>query len=157
MVMCITKNILEPDNYVLKDEYPKAIALGKKIIPIAMEEIDVVLLEKLCPRIGTVISVSDTSKICSAFSKVIDDLNIKLKSLTPEEMGQLGKFYLEGKGGFERNYSLGIEFLRKAATLGDSFSCHHLGLMLAGYEYEGLMRINYQEAVEFLFRSLYSR
>ncbi|WP_216093749.1 toll/interleukin-1 receptor domain-containing protein, partial [Streptococcus salivarius] len=156
MVMCITKNILEPDNYVLKVEYPKAIALGKKIIPIAMEEIDVVLLEKLCPRIGTVISVSDTSKICSAFSKVIDDLNIKLKSLTPEEMGQLGKFYLEGKGGFERNYSLGIEFLRKAATLGDSFSCHHLGLMLAGYEYEGLMRINYQEAVEFLFRSLNS-
>lgn len=156
MVMCITKNILEPDNYVLKVEYPKAIALGKKIIPIAMEEIDVVLLEKLCPRIGTVISVSDTSKICSAFSKVIDDLNIKLKSLTPEEMGQLGKFYLEGKGGFERNYSLGIEFLRKAAILGDSFSCEHWGQMLAGYEYEGLVRINYQEAVEFLFRSLNS-
>lgn len=156
MVMCITKNILEPDNYVLKVEYPKAIALGKKIIPIAMEEIDVDLLEKLCPKIGTVISVSDTSKICSAFSKVIDDLNIKLKSLTPEEMGQLGKFYLEGKGGFERNYSLGIEFLRKAAILGDSFSCEHWGRMLAGYEYEGLVRINYQEAVEFLFRSLNS-
>lgn len=156
MVMCITKNILEPDNYVLKVEYPKAIALEKKIIPIAMEEIDVTLFEKLYPSIGTVISVSDTSRISYTLSKVIDDLNIELKSLTSEEMGQLGKFYLEGKGSFERNYSLGIEFLRKAATLGDSFSCYHLGLMLAGYEYEGLMRINYQEAVEFLLRSLNS-
>ena len=49
------------------------------------------------------ISVSDTSRISYTLSKVIDDLNIELKSLTSEEMGQLGKFYLEGKGSFERN------------------------------------------------------
>ena len=154
IVMCITKNSLEKDNYVSRIEYPLAKKLGKHILPVAVEEVDFNLLEKLYPEIGPLVSIEDIDDLRLRIETVVSKLNINLLDKSPAQLGELGHAYLEGKG-VERNLELGLKLTREAASLGYPVSCERLGRILSG-QYPGLVEIDYEEAVKWFKLSLES-
>ena len=154
VVMCITKNSLEEDNYVSKIEYPLAKKLGKEILPVVVEEVDVDLLEKLYPEIGPLVDIEDIDALRLRIKTVVSKLNINLLDKSPAQLGELGHAYLEGKG-VERNLELGLKLTREAASLGYPVSCERLGRILSG-QYPGLVEIDYEEAVKWFDLSLSS-
>lgn len=154
VVMCITKNSLEEDNYVSKIEYPLAKKLGKQIVPVVVEEVDVDLLEKLYPEIGPLVNIEDIEDLRLIIKTVVSKLNINLLDKSPAQLGELGHAYLEGKG-VERNLELGLKLTREAASLGYPVSCERLGRILLG-QYPELVEIDYEEAVKWFDLSLSS-
>lgn len=154
VVMCITKNSLEEDNYVSKIEYPLAKKLGKQILPVVVEEVDLDLLEKLYPEIGPLVDIEDIDALRLRIKTVVSKLDINLLDKSPAQLGELGHAYLEGKG-VERNLELGLKLTREAASLGYPVSCERLGRILSG-QYPGLVEIDYEEAVKWFEVSLES-
>ena len=154
VVMCITKNSLEEDNYVSKIEYPLAKKLGKQIVPVVVEKVDVDLLEKLYPGIDPLVDIEDIDNLYLRIKTIVSKLNINLQDKTPAQIGELGHAYLEGKG-VERNLELGLKLTREAASLGYPVSCEKLGRILSG-QYPGLVEVDYEEAVKWFEVSLES-
>ena len=154
VVMCITKNSLEENNYVSKIEYPLAKKLGKQILPVVVEEVDLDLLERLYPEIGPLVDIEDIDALCLRIKTVVSKLNINLLDKSPAQLGELGHAYLEGKG-VERNLELGLKLTREAASLGYPVSCERLGRILSG-QYPELVEVDYEEAVKWFDLSLTS-
>ena len=66
-LMLITPNILEPNNYVMRIEYPLAVKRKKQIIPIVMQKTDLKRLSELYPDIPKYIT---RTQIGGIFSKI---------------------------------------------------------------------------------------
>jgi len=66
-LMLVTPNILEPNNYVMRIEYPLALKERKQILPIAMEKTDLKQLYSLYPNLPK--CITDT-QIGGIFSKL---------------------------------------------------------------------------------------
>ena len=68
-LMLITPNILEPNNYVMRVEYPLAIKEKKRIIPIVMQKTDLKKLSKAFPDIPKCITDTQVNGIFSKIKK----------------------------------------------------------------------------------------
>lgn len=66
-LMLVTPNILEPDNYVVRVEYPLALKEKKHILPIVMQKTDLKKLYEQFPRLPKCITDTQTDAI---FSKI---------------------------------------------------------------------------------------
>lgn len=69
-LMLVTPNILEPNNYVMRDEYPLALKEKKRIVPIVMQKTDLNKLYELFPELPKCITSTQTDAI---FSKIKTD------------------------------------------------------------------------------------
>ncbi len=118
VLLCLTKNMLDIPNYVEKIEYPKALEFNKKVIPIAMEDIDGIFLKKVFKGIENAIGISDLASIEKAVNDALKDLNIEKKPLTKELKRELGVFYKDGLR-VELNFKLGYDLLTESALEGD--------------------------------------
>lgn len=112
MVIAVTPDILEGENYVLKKEYPLAKELGLPILPVMMRETSLDDLK----RAGfdhAVIQPQDTKTL----DKILEEI-FGTAADTQQEAYRLGLAYLNGayvELGRERGY----ELVKKAAELGD--------------------------------------
>lgn len=153
VVLCLTKSILEPGNYVSTIEYPMARKFNKRIIPVAVEDVDLELLAEMYPGIDQVVNSNNTHSLSASLNRVIKDLNLKFEPRTPADLGELGGCFLAGNG-VEQNRALGLELTKEAAKQGYSVSCERLGRIYFGIEYQGLVEINYKEASDWFAKSL---
>ena len=66
-LMLVTPNVLEPDNYVMRVEYPMAVKEKKHILPVIMQKTDLNELYRLFPGLPKCVTDTQTGAI---FSKI---------------------------------------------------------------------------------------
>ena len=69
-LMVITPNMLNPDNYVMRVEYPLAIRLKKRIIPVIAEKTDLKALSESFPKIPKCITLAQIESIFAKIEEV---------------------------------------------------------------------------------------
>ena len=131
-MLLVTNNLFEDSNYVLATEYPKAKELGKKILPIEMEQTDVKTLQMLFEGVPESISVEEKEKI-------YEELNNYLEIIDPTSETDddttinfyIGMVYLLGID-VEKNNELAVklitgeaekDYLPAVELLCDMYSC----------------------------------
>ena len=119
-----TDNILEKDNYVLKNEYPKAKELGKTIIPIIVHNNRVPETKSTFPETGNYIYFeynNSLDRLANIIAPIIGSRKIDLRSLS-----LLGSAYLYGVM-VETNVKKGLEILTGVANKGYPPAMYLLG------------------------------
>lgn len=125
-VLAVTPNLLEPENYVLKTEYPRAVELNKKIIPVELVPTDREELLQKYPGLPECIKIDDIADLEKALWEVKKDLNEQESAETPEKNYLLGLAYLRGICA-EQDCEYGVSLLKKAAMAGNLKAMKELG------------------------------
>ena len=71
-ILLVTHAVLDGNNYVVREEYPLARALGKKVIAVEAEKTDRVALAEKFPGIGKCVSIKQAGAIYSRLQKIRD-------------------------------------------------------------------------------------
>ncbi len=117
--LVVTPGVLEDNNYIITDEYPAAVELGKDVIPFELVATDgSALLEKF-PGIPPCVDAYKQDDIQKAFIYYIPDLNYKQTWLADDVKNAernylLGLAYLTGTD-VETNKPKGAELIMRAA------------------------------------------
>lgn len=117
VIFVVTPSLLEPDNYVMKIEYPRAVELGNVIIPVLMEDVDKEELKRLYPEFYYLVDGNDLLSLSYMLCKVREDLDINYKVLTSEQKYYISKEYKEGVE-TEKNIKLSDRLLNESAEEG---------------------------------------
>ncbi|HEM6338486.1 TPA: TIR domain-containing protein [Streptococcus suis] len=153
VLMCVTKNSLELGNYVLDIEYPLAKKMDKKIIAIAMDDVDIDLVNSFYPDLTKIIQINNIHAVIEEISKIITELNINLMINSPEDITKIGLRYLEGRYVI-KNKVLGFKYLERASKLGCPIASEYLGRILAGLVHRDIDKVDYSASVYWLSFSL---
>lgn len=94
--MVVTPNIVEPDNYVMRQEYPEAKKTGKPILPVELISTDREDLEHSFPDIPPCASASDEKAFSDALLKAVQKLALRENHGDPEHSFFMGLAYLNG-------------------------------------------------------------
>ncbi len=116
-LLLVTPHLLENDNYVMKHEYPDAVAAGKTVIPVMMQDTDLQQLRELYPGVGEVFSLVEIKKAREAFCTALGKQSGQLPELTGEEWFLLGRAYASGEG-TEWNPAMAKKALEESQRLG---------------------------------------
>ncbi len=117
VVLLVTPNILEDNNYVLTREYVEASGRKKFILPIEAMETNYVEYHTKYPSLLKGIPLDNIERTLSMLEERLDDINT-IKS-TPNSNYLLGLAYLNGIN-VEKNYEYAVEFLQNAAKDGNA-------------------------------------
>ncbi len=113
ITLAVTPSLIEPDNYIAKHEYPDAIKLGKKIIPVMLMPTNYQELVKLYNGIGELIDGKNQEELENIMKEVATQKNRDI----PEHNYLIGLAYLNGID-VEKNYGRAIEMITYAANQG---------------------------------------
>ena len=111
LLILITPNVVNEDNYVKSTEYPKAQEEGKTIIPYLSMEVDQKELHKGFKNLPEIVDEKNIAKTIS------DLFSSKVIKLTPKKKYALGLAYLYGID-VEINRRIALEFLSNSADDG---------------------------------------
>ena len=130
MILVVTENLFEPNNYVLTKELPWARCCGKKIIAIEMEETDINQLKKI--DIDIVYKLDEWDK----FTSILEDagLYVPVTNKYAKHLYQLGISYLEGNK-VQYNFDLACSLLYQSAEIGCDLAYEALIEVMSG-EYD---------------------
>ena len=115
-VLSVTNNLLEPNNYVMRIEYPMAVSKRKNILSIAFETIKDENFY-ISNSINEYVDFFNEEQIMSKLERVREKLNISVLKDSPEHLYYIGLAYLLGfkvKKDIERS----IQLIEKAANGG---------------------------------------
>ncbi|HPX33200.1 MAG TPA: leucine-rich repeat protein [Erysipelotrichaceae bacterium] len=127
MILSVTPNLLEKDNYVKNIEYPDAKDnLNKHIIPVEVVTTDYQQLTTDFPGIGEVIPISNKEKLNESLQNV--ESGNKKKENNPFTMYLLAMAFLTGYR-VEKDMERGLKLLRNAAEKSEVHACRHLGFL----------------------------
>ena len=127
MILSVTPNLLEKDNYVKNIEYPDAKDnLNKHIIPVEVVTTDYQQLTTDFPGIGEVIPISNKEKLNESLQNV--ESGNKKKENNPFTMYLLAMAFLTGYR-VEKDMVRGLKLLRNAAEKSEVHACRHLGFL----------------------------
>ena len=115
--LLVTPSLLQTPNYVLEEEYPMAIQLGKPIIAIEMEKTDRNELEEKYNGIPECVSGIDTDELYKALDILLDGVISTENNNSPEHNYLIGRAYLDGID-VEVNRPLGLKLITYAAENG---------------------------------------
>lgn len=114
VILLVTAQLLEPDNYVLRKEMPYAMASGKRIVAIQVEECDL-------ESIKQVYKIQDIYRLdewdCFSDLLSVAGISVPKVSMTAQHIYSIGKEYLDGSVA-EKNHKLAVSLLHKASELG---------------------------------------
>lgn len=144
VILLVTAQLLEADNYVLRKEIPYARALGKKIIAIQVEECDF-------EDIRNVLQIQDIYKLdeLDCFSDLLKDAGVSVPevSMTAQHLYRIGNEYLDGNE-TEKNCKLAISLLQWASKLGYIRAYETLIEVFSGYYKD--FSVDYDKTVNLL-------
>jgi TPR repeat protein len=127
MILSVTPNLLEKDNYVKKIEYPDSSEnLNKHIIPVETVSTNRQQLETDFPDIGDIIHISNKEKLNESLQSV--EVSNKEKENTPFTTYLLAMAFLTGYR-VEKDMERGLKLLRSAAENDEVHACRHLGFL----------------------------
>ena len=107
--LAITPNLTEPDNYIIKTEYPEARKEKKKILPAEMIKTDRDLLEKLFSDLPQIVDGHSAEEMEKALKEIAFAGNDK----SPEHRFLIGLAYL-GAIDVERDPEMAVELITSA-------------------------------------------
>lgn len=139
-VLTVTPNLINEDNYVKREEYPKAVEYQREIIPVEMIETDKSVLESQYPNIPNCIHKLDKERIHGSLKSVLD-FN---KENSAEHDFLVGMGFLTGTDR-EKNVVLALKKIVAAANEGYEEAIHKLVNM---YECGDGVKINFTEAIK---------
>ena len=115
-MLTVTPNIVEPGNYVIQEEYPRAVEAGKPILPVEMEKTD---LEELGRSYENIPEAADTSDEEGLTAVLLQALNrtAKMPSDDPQHIYFIGLAYLGGID-VEVDRPRGVSLITRAAERG---------------------------------------
>ena len=112
--LMVTPNLLEDPNYVMTIEYPKALELGKKILPIEMLETE---YEKMLLKYNNLLPFVkgyDATMLNERLKKELKDIVFEASNEDPTHIFLIGLAYLEGFD-VEKNADRAVEMITMAA------------------------------------------
>ena len=116
--LCVTPNITEGNNYVIREEYPYALESGITRFPVEMAETNREDLKDKFKKIEEATAIDDSNFRKKLENKILESpKGIKKKEDTPEHLYLIGLAYLTGFG-VEKNSSRAIKLIMKAAEAG---------------------------------------
>lgn len=118
--LCVTPDILEPGNFVRKEEIPEALNQGKRILPIEMSRLDSCQrteLKSSFPALPECVDPRDSASFAQTLSHTIRQLAITPHSHTPQHNFFIGLAYLGGIS-VEVDRSRAVELISGAADAG---------------------------------------
>ncbi|MCR5733249.1 MAG: TIR domain-containing protein [Lachnospiraceae bacterium] len=115
-VMVITPNTVEPDNYIIKTEYPRANELGSCIIPVLVKETPDDELKNAFEGLPEVITLNDQS-LGDILGGVLKSTPDGSERETPQRLYYIGLSYLKGID-MERDIRKGMLLLKRSAESG---------------------------------------
>ena len=94
--LAVTPNIVEPGNYVVRQEYPEAKKSGKPILPVELVPTDKAALENSFQDIPPCTDAYDESALSVTLLKAVQKLAIRENDGSPEHNFFIGLAYLSG-------------------------------------------------------------
>lgn len=94
--LAVTPHMLEPENYVMSQEYPEAKKSGKPILPVELVSTDRETLQSLFQDIPPCADARDERVLSSALLEMVQKLAIKKNDGSPEHNFFIGLAYLNG-------------------------------------------------------------
>lgn len=116
-VLAVTPSILEDGNYVMDIEYPRAVALAKKIIPVELADTDMAALKAKFPDLPECIRISEIMDLEQRLLEEKQHFASAVQLSAHEREYLLGAAYLLGIG-TRKNEKLGISYLSHAVDGG---------------------------------------
>ena len=111
LLLCVTPNLVNEDNYVREVEYKYAHEVHKTVLPIKAIDTSLTLLKQ------AFIDIPDPVEPSEASTALINITKVEAKKTTPRKMYALGLAYLFGIE-VEINRSIALSYLEKAANKG---------------------------------------
>ncbi len=128
VLLQVTPNILETvggvPNFVIREEYPAARALGKPILPVVMAETDSAALQAVFEGLPTPVR-GESEALQARLLELLPTL-VAQPVRSPERIFLLGLAYRAGID-VERNVELGLALMEEAARAGYHPAMHQLG------------------------------
>lgn len=122
-IILITPGLLEKDNYVMNYEYPLAIRMHKKIIPIQVIETD---RDRLLYYYENIPNPIDIFKV-NSFTEIFENAGIRLMTVedSPRHLYLIGNAYLNGFE-VESDFDRAISLISEAANNGYIDACKRM-------------------------------
>ncbi len=140
--LLVTPNLLEENNFVMREEYPAAKESGIDILPAEMEKTDREALEAKYESIPECASTEDEISFRNRLLEEVAKLEIK-ENDTPEHNYLIGLAYLDGID-VEVNRERGFELITGAAENGLAEAMQKLYTM---YREGSYVKLDYQKAL----------
>ena len=129
-VMVITPNTVEPGNYIIKTEYPRARELGCTVVAVEVEKAPPEELKKAYDGLPEMIAVDDR-KLGETLESIVQIGSEENGREAPERLYHIGLAYFKGVG-MERDLRKGLLLIKRSAEAGYDPAFERLVQIFAG-------------------------
>ncbi|MCD7882666.1 MAG: tetratricopeptide repeat protein [Lachnospiraceae bacterium] len=147
--LVITPNLLEKDNYVMKEEYPAAKKADMPILPVEMESTNRKDLRENYEELPRLANAHNTRAFSNALRKELHGLTTDENRKDPEHLFLIGLAYLNGID-VEEDRERGAELITEAAEGGLPEAIEKLALM---YRHGDGVERNHEKSAQYLERA----
>lgn len=123
--LAVTPNLVNEENYVMKEEYPLARELGKKVLPAQMQQTSMDALRQHYAGIQEPIDPRDEERLSAAMVEALGKLADGTNDNSPEHRFLIGLAYLSGVD-VEVDTARGAELILASANAGYLPAMHKL-------------------------------
>lgn len=116
-VLVVTPNLVNENNYVVTDEYPKAKELSMQIFPVEVDETDKEKLKKLFEDVPDCTAIEDEQKFFELLTGFAEGMVEGEKNDSPEHKYYIGLAYLSGID-VETDSEMALSLLEDSANEG---------------------------------------
>lgn len=128
VVLAVTPNITEKDNYVVEHEYPEALAQGKSVIPAELLPTDPEMIRQLFPGMMDLVDCHDQEKFAKVLEASMKQFVSGKTEDSPEHNFLIGLAYLSGID-MEPDAEMAVDLITDAAEGGLLEAMDKLGVM----------------------------
>ncbi|MCR5031434.1 MAG: TIR domain-containing protein [Lachnospiraceae bacterium] len=128
-LLLITPSLLEEGNYVMTTEYPRAMALGKTILPVIMEQTDLLSLMKAYPGLPAPINEDLGKELEKHLANALAEKGLRTGRISYQNLFTLAKGYMDGIC-VEKDVPHGTLLLERAAKEGNPDAATELAELL---------------------------
>lgn len=98
VLLLVTPNLLETDNYVMRCEYPDAVSNGKDVLPVLMMDTDLSVLSEYYDNISTPIPFENIQFLRNEIARRSSIKSVSPESLSSDCLYKISKGYTRGIG-----------------------------------------------------------
>ena len=116
-MLAVTPNLVNEDNYIIKEEYPAAREAAKRVLPVELAETDASLLKKIFPDIPKCVSIDNKELLTTELQDALVHVVKHSGTSNPEHNYRIGLAYLHGID-VEINRERGVALIASSAEQG---------------------------------------
>ncbi len=158
-VLAVTPNLLEKDNYVMKEEYPAARKAKKPIVPAEMEKTDRDALKLDFSDLPEPLDIRTDGAVGGAVLDALGELALRKNDENPRHVFFIGLAYLSGLF-VEKDHDRAVRLITQAAESGLTEAMEKMASMYEmgeGVQKDRLIAISWREKIAEQARLTYVR